>query len=125
MSIAQRRSLQWTMEQEQVTASNNRPSALRLVHQRRFEEAAEQRMRLVRLRLEFGVELHGEKPGVARDFDDLGEIAAGAQAGGGQAGALVSVAVLRVVLVAVAVAFHDARVAIAAVGPAVLLDDAG
>ena len=41
------------------------------VRHRSFDKAAEERMRLVRLGLEFGMELAGGEPGVIRQFDQF------------------------------------------------------
>ena len=43
----------------------------------RSDEAREQRVRPQRLRLELGMELHGDVPRVAGQFDDLDELAVG------------------------------------------------
>src|SRR3954447_14332607 len=40
-----------------------------------LDESREQRMRLQRLRLELGVELHGDVPGMRRELEDLDELA--------------------------------------------------
>ena len=46
-----------------------------LVPMARVDEAGEQRMRLERLRLELGVELHRDVPRMRRQLDDLDELA--------------------------------------------------
>src|SRR6476620_5302877 len=46
-----------------------------LVRVARLDEAGEQRVRLERLRLELGMELHRDVPRVRRQFDDLHELA--------------------------------------------------
>ena len=51
--------------------------ARRLVRERRLDEAGEERMRPQRLRQELRVELHGDVPRVAGQFEDLDELAVG------------------------------------------------
>ena len=92
----------------------------------RRDEFAEERVRLERLGLEFGVELAAEEVGVAGDFDDLdvglvGSGAADLQACAGQQGL-----VLAIELVAVAVALADLFLAaVSAAGERVFLQNTG
>ena len=51
--------------------------SIALIRQRRAQEALEQRMRLVRLGLELGMELAGEEPGVIAQLDQFDELAVG------------------------------------------------
>src|SRR4051812_29134455 len=68
------------------------------------DEGLEERMRLHRLRLEFGVELAAEEPRVTRDLADLDVGAVGRLTGETEAGGLELVLVLAVELVAMAMA---------------------
>src|SRR3954453_6543659 len=54
---------------------------LRLVPMRRRDERGKERVRLRRLRLELGMELHGEIPRVSRKLGDLDELAVRRAAG--------------------------------------------
>ena len=81
-----------------------------------FDKAVEEGMRFHRLRFEFGMILHGDEPWVRRDFDDLDEVAAGADAGGDESRFGEGPAVLRVEFVAVAMPLDDVRRAVAAGG---------
>src|SRR5688572_17394086 len=71
---------------------------------RRADEAAEQRVRLERARLQLRVELNADEPRVALDLDDLGQEAVRRQAGDDHALVLEPVAIGHVDLVAVTVA---------------------
>ncbi len=64
-------------------------------------------MRLGRLRLELGVELHGQEPGMVGLLDDLDDRAVGARAGGDEAVLLEVLPIGVVELVAMAVPFVD------------------
>ncbi len=64
-------------------------------------------MGLERLRLELGVELHADEPGMPLELDDLGQLAVRRQAGKMHADALQDLAVVDVDLVTVPVAFAD------------------
>ena len=70
-----------------VTAGNlsaahaQRPSHQPALRFRRRDEARKQRMRPKRARLEFGVELHADEPGVISELDRLGQKAVGRHAG--------------------------------------------
>ena len=81
---------------------------LQLVAVARADEAGEQRVRAQRLRLELGVELHGDEPRVAGQFGDLDELAVGRLARDPQAVRGEDRLVGRVELVAVAVPLEDA-----------------
>ena len=59
---------------------------LDFVFQRSAYEGGEERMRLERLGLEFGVELAAEEPGMVGSFDDFDVIFVGRAAGDAQAG---------------------------------------
>src|SRR5665648_913460 len=72
------------------------------------DEGFEQRMRLKRPRLQFGMELHADEPGMVRDLDDLRQKSVGRQTREAQAGRLELIAVAHVHLVAVAVALGNA-----------------
>ena len=72
-----------------------------------LDERGEQRVRRERLRLQLGVELHADEPGVVGHLDDLGQAAVGRHAGEAQARRAQAVDVVDVDLVAVAVALAD------------------
>ena len=69
-------------------------------------------MRIERARLQLGMELDADEPGMVGVFDDLGQEAVGRHAGEAQALRLEPVAIADVDLVAVAVALGDLRVAV-------------
>ena len=73
----------------------------------RFDEPGEQRMRLERLRLELGMELHGDVPRMRRQFDDLDELAVERPADDVEAVFRQRLLVQAVELVAMAVALVD------------------
>src|SRR5574337_39589 len=81
----------------------------RLALQRRADEAVEQRVAVPRGGLELGVELHADEPGVhvARQLDDLGQLVGLRDRREHEPRLAQAVEVVRVGLVAVAVAFGD------------------
>ena len=88
-------------------------------------ERIEQRMRHKRRRLEFRMELAGEKPGMVRSLYDLdvfaiGRAAADAETSGGE-----RFFVFAIEFVTVAVAFADVRGSVGAEGRGILFDLAG
>src|SRR4051794_2386246 len=83
------------------------------------DEVAEQGVGLGRLRLELGVELDGEEPGVVGQLDDLDQVAVGAGAGGAQAGLVERPAIGVVDLVAGAVPLVDPVAPVGGEGAAV------
>src|SRR5579863_5365343 len=64
-------------------------------------------MRLKRPRLQFGMELHPDEPGMVLIFDDLGQYAVGRKAGETQSVLLQPILVGGIDLVAVTVAFRN------------------
>ena len=80
---------------------------------RRFDEAEEQRVRVLRFRLEFRMELHGDEPGMVAKLDDLGELLVRIDAGDHEAGRLEVTLIVRVEFVAMAMPLADKRFAVA------------
>src|SRR5690242_13675944 len=93
----------------------DRAHALFAIFQGGTDERGEKRMGLERLRLEFGMELAAEKPGVLGGFDDFDVILVGGAAGDFEAGAEKSFLVFAIEFVAVAVAFADFELAVSLV----------
>ena len=73
----------------------------------RGDECFEQRVRLVRFALEFGMELAGDEKGMLRYFDHLDQFAVGGEAAEGEAGFFKTIAIRIVEFVAVTMAFLD------------------
>ena len=78
------------------------------VLERGGDEAGEERVRVVRLGLELGMELRADEERMIRQFDDFDEAFLGRDRGNHQPGFLQAVLIVGVELVAVAVAFVDA-----------------
>src|ERR1700732_3219529 len=77
------------------------------LHHRRSDERRKQRMRLEGARLQFGMELHPDEPGMSLIFHDLWKTAARRQARETQAMLLQPILVRSVDLITVAVALRD------------------
>src|SRR6478736_3234071 len=88
-------------------------------------EAFEERMRDVRLRAEFGMELAGKKPWVTLDLDELNQSAVRRRARDDEAPLLHRLAVVHVELVAVAVPFEDFRAPVDLVSQSVPAEHGG
>jgi len=80
---------------------------LPMPRERCLHEAGKERMRRVRLRLELRMILHGDKPGVIGDLDDLDELSIGMPTGGDHAVRFEFLEVVGIEFVAMPMAFRD------------------